>query len=97
MDQATWIKDSFDSDRTPLFADYRSEKGPLYRFAFGAHRSESVVLEADQGSANELLSGNKSLKELGFGSFEKSDLDSFFKVDRNYLVMTTAGKPVFAL
>ena len=41
-------------------------------------------------------SQQRSLKELGFGTYG-DDLHNFFTVDRNYLVMTTAGKPVFAL
>ncbi len=39
----------------------------------------------------------RSLKDLGFGTFDSNDMNTFFKIDRNYLVMTTAGKPVFAL
>ncbi len=38
------------------------------------------------------------MQELGLGSFDGSDdLKLFFACDRNYLVMTTAGKPVYAM
>jgi len=53
-------------------------------------------MEVDQGSLNEVPQ-SKSLRDLGFGSFENKDLEPFFKIERNYLIMTTAGKPVFAL
>lgn len=39
----------------------------------------------------------KSLKELGFGTLDGTDLLKFLKIERNYLIMTTGGKPVFAL
>jgi hypothetical protein len=38
------------------------------------------------------------MEELGLGSFSGSDdCKLFFAQDRNFLVMTTAGKPVFAM
>ena len=52
QDQEQWVKDSFATLRTPLFSDQKFEKGPLYKFAFDFHRT--IVLEADQGSLDEV-------------------------------------------
>jgi len=47
-----------------------------------------------------LVEEQKTFKDVGLGSLAKTDLegrelDDFYNVDRNIMIMTTAGKPVF--
>ena len=39
----------------------------------------------------------KSTTKKKFGTLGSDEMDAFFRGDRNYLIMTTAGKPVYAL
>ena len=47
-----------------------------------------------------MIEEKKTFKDLGMGSLARTDLEGkelgdFYKVDRNIMIMTTAGKPVF--
>ena len=47
-----------------------------------------------------MIEEKKTFKDLGMGSLARTDLEGkelgdFYKVDRNIMIMTIAGKPVF--
>jgi hypothetical protein len=90
--QSKYFQTSFNRQE-PLFDNpLELSKGRLFEFSLGRQQqllADEVVIEEQ-----------KTFRDVGLGSLAKTDLEGkelgdFYKVDRNIMIMTTAGKPVF--
>ena len=90
LDQSTIDQPSSDG-RTPLFDDLKPNKSRLARLYLLKHeRKEPVLLVPKVKTLADL-----GMKNLANSEQEEVDLLNFLQADRNYLVMTNAGKPVY--
>ena len=90
--QSKYFQTSFNRQEPIFDTPLELSKGRLFEFCLGRQQqliAEDVVIEEQ-----------KTFRDVGLGSLARTDLEGkelgdFYKVDRNIMIMTTAGKPVF--